>query len=294
MGCTSVSTKVCIILIIFVYLFSFSHSKKDNIEAGKEFKPATEIKDNDYEVIKIIKKTNPSVYTQGLLYKEFDNKKWLVESGGLYDVSTLNIYDTEDNFKKIQNYKLSPELFAEGIAEHKDHLFQLTWQERKVLDYKRNSVGTYDFVKYLEMPPQLREGWGLASKDENTFIATDGSDKIYFIDPETFKVTKSISVVQNNQPVYSLNEIKAIDENRAILNVYYSKSIYIVDLNTGKVLKEIKMNKLVKYEIDNGSLGKQNIEVRGYVLNGITKMGEYYLLTGKGWDYFYIVKITVD
>jgi glutamine cyclotransferase len=43
----------------------------------------------------------------------------------------------------------------------------------------------------------MNEGWGLARRkigDQSRFYATDGSSKIFIIDPNTWKVEKTLSV----------------------------------------------------------------------------------------------------
>lgn len=75
----------------------------------------------------------------------------------------------------------------------------------------------------------MKEGWGLKrfidQKGNSYFYATDGSDKIFVIDPMTWKVIGVQSVVDvQNQPVYTLNEIELIN-GQLYINLYLSYSV---------------------------------------------------------------------
>lgn len=45
----------------------------------------------------------------------------------------------------------------------------------------------------LTIPKEIREGWGM-THDGESLIVSDGSNKIFYVDPETIKVTKTITV----------------------------------------------------------------------------------------------------
>ena len=64
------------------------------------------------------------------------------------------------------------------------------------------------------MPPQMMSGWGLTA-DANNLYASDGSDLIFVIDPETFTVTSKFNVYEINGGskffVRSLNELEHVD-----------------------------------------------------------------------------------
>jgi glutaminyl-peptide cyclotransferase len=85
---------------------------------------------------------------------------------------------------------LPKELYGEGIALIEDKAFELTWRNKKIIewaydgydkDFKLNSL--IDMTK-----TDLREGWGLTyNKWDKLLYATDGSHFINVLEPNTFK-----------------------------------------------------------------------------------------------------------
>jgi len=60
----------------------------------------------------------------------------------------------------------------------------------------------------------MKSGWGITSNDKY-LIATDGSDLLFFIDPETMKVTSKLNVYEitggSKYFVKNLNEVEYVD-----------------------------------------------------------------------------------
>jgi len=63
---------------------------------------------------------------------------------------------------------------------------------------------------------------------------SDGSENIYFLDPEFFQETRRIQVYDSNGPQKSLNELEWIG-NEIFANVYGSDRMIAFDPKTGKV-----------------------------------------------------------
>lgn len=58
----------------------------------------------------------------------------------------------------------------------------------------------------------MMEGWGMAKLNEDTILTTDGSNKLFHIDPETFTVKKTVEVnYEDGTPAYALNELEVIN-----------------------------------------------------------------------------------
>ena len=114
-------------------------------------------------------------YTQGLVYRN----GFLFESTGLNGRSTLRKVRLETG-EVIQQERIDPQYFAEGLAEWNGRLFQLTWQ---------SSIGfVYDLATFR---PQRTfsyagEGWGL-THDGTRLIMSDGTDTLRFLDPNGFQ-----------------------------------------------------------------------------------------------------------
>jgi glutamine cyclotransferase len=237
---------------------------------------------NDYEVSRIFKRTE-TYYTQGLFID--DRSEFLYESGGLYGESVA-IKMEYPSLKIVKKINLDSRYFAEGFARCGDSAYQLTWQEAKVLKY---SYPDLNYQDSLNQPKEMAEGWGLSeSGNKNEMIATDGSDKIYFIDcSDGLKVTKIIKVKKGNSQINRLNAL-VFANNYIWSNRYFDRNIYKINPVSGEVERIYNMSLLVDYEINKKtlSIGRLN---SGDVLNGIAydKLNKRFLLTGKKWGHFY-------
>ena len=204
---------------------------------------------------------NTDDYTQGLLIR---NGK-LYESTGQRGKSTLkrkSISSGESD--KVVN--LSSEYFGEGLAFINEEFFQLTWTSGIGLVYDESLEQTRT-VNY-----QI-QGWGLTTLG-NELVMTDESEKLYFLDPDSFTIQRQIEVYDNNGKIDALNELEVID-GLIYANVYQEDFIVVVDPQTGEVLRKIDCSGLLTED-----------EARGAdVLNGIAideATGRIYI-TGKWW-----------
>jgi glutaminyl-peptide cyclotransferase len=240
----------------------------------------------NYKVINIFQRKNPTVYTQGLFY--YNNT--IYESGGLYSKSTLTLMEWPSQ-KIILKLNLEQKYFAEGIAASFSNniLYQLTYKEREILLY---SFPDMEYKNKIKMPKEMREGWGLCvGKEKDEFFATDGSDKIFVLKIDKsnneLNVVSHISVTQNKQNLYRLNEL-IYDGEYIYCNVYFSESIYKINPNSGEVINTYNMRPLIDHDIKNGKLTQLRLSM-GDVLNGIVYIPEKksFILTGKLWDYYY-------
>ena len=238
-----------------------------------------------YDVLTMIKRTE-TYYTQGIF---FDRDGNLIESGGLYKQSVL-VKMEYPSLRVIKKIKLSKKYFGEGVAKCGDKIYQLTWNERKILRY------SYPDMEILsgdiEMDPQIKSGWGLASISDENLIATDGTNNIYVLDClNNLNVILTIPVTYNNQPLDQLNAIVVVD-GFIYANRYYDSHIYKINPLTKSVIKVYDFDCLVKNEIKNKSLTHYNYLI-GDVLNGIAYDGKrkIFVITGKRWGYYYEVNL---
>ena len=138
------------------------------------------------------------------------------------------------NFKQNNN-----KVFGEGctIVEINGlrRIFQLTWLSRFVYEYDADN---FSLLRIIELPYQISEGWGLTStiiKNELKLIISDGSNKLYIVDPLTWLVEKTIHVKKpNKQPLKNLNEIEMY-KGKLLANVYLSTYIAVINIDTGKM-----------------------------------------------------------
>jgi glutamine cyclotransferase len=217
-----------------------------------------------------------SLYTQGLEFKD----DILYESTGLNGFSSLRKFDLFNN-KLIDIRYLDNEFFGEGLTILNDKIFQLTWKKKIgfIYDFKSlNMIKSFNYDKSLE-------GWGLANDGEYIY-KSDGTEKIWILDPETLVELNNIEVVTDNKKVKNINELE-IFENKIYANTYQSKKdvVLIIDKNSGAVDGIINFGDL-------RSKVKQHSELD--VLNGIAynKKRKTFFITGKKWDKIFEIRIT--
>ncbi len=212
-------------------------------------------------------------YTQGL---EFSNGKLYEGTGNPQNGEAASIVGQVDlkSGKIVTKNGLDATYFGEGITILGDELFQLTWKNGKCFVYDKNSLT----VKLKEFT-YTGEGWGLCN-DGTNLIMSDGTERIYFRDPKTFNIIRTIEVYDNVGPRVGLNELEYID-GKIYANVYTTDIVIVIDPLSGKVLEEIDASALVPV----GQMG-------GEVLNGIAydKTTNKLYMTGKYWGKLMEVK----
>lgn len=171
---------------------------------------------------------DPNAFTQGLVW----DGDVLWESTGLNGKSSIRKVDFKTG-KVLKSVPLKQEYFGEGLALLGGKLYQQTWKNNKALvyDLDLNQVGEI---------PYATEGWGLATDGEH-LIFSDGSSTIRFVEPDTFKAVRSISVFRRSGGrVYELNELEFIG-GKIYANRWKSDKIYEIDPKTGDVTKSISL-----------------------------------------------------
>ncbi len=210
-------------------------------------------------------------YTQGLFF----HGGALYESTGLNGKSTFREVDIESG-RALRRLDFSPRYFAEGSVILGDNLYILTWESRLAFVY---DAATLQYKSAWSYP---RAGWGLTT-DGKSLIASDGSDKLYFMDA-SFSVKRELKVTLDGRPVRLLNELEWID-GRVWANVYTTDKIVIINPKSGIVEAEIDCTGLLP-----DKLRSENTDV----LNGIAfnpENGKIYL-TGKNWPKMYEIRLS--
>ena len=206
-----------------------------------------------------------SSYTQGL---EFDNGTLYEGTGGMGATGGTS-FIAKVNYKTgeiTQKFTLESKYFGEGISIIGDKLYQLTWQQNICFVYDKNSFEKIEEFSYSG------EGWGLCN-DGNFLIMSDGTERLYFRDPNTFGLKKTLEVYSNSGPVRKLNELEYIN-GKIYANVYQSNNIMIIDPKSGAV-----------EGIIDASLITLEYRGKGEVLNGIAYQNttDRLFITGKNW-----------
>lgn len=206
-------------------------------------------------------------YTQGLEYSD----GFLYESTGEYGHSSLRKVDLKTG-EVLQKTDLPKTQFGEGLTIVDNHIIQLTWREGVGLVYDKSS-----FEKVKEFSYQAsREGWGLCYDGEK-LIKSDGSNRLYFLDKNTYAETgKYIDVYSQNGAVDNLNELEYIN-GKIYANIYLTDKIAIIDPATGIVEAELNLI---------GLLPQKDHKPDTDVLNGIAydQENDRIFVTGKKWN----------
>lgn len=205
---------------------------------------------------------NQGHFTQGF---EFNGNE-LYEGTGQNGSSLLAKIDLNSG-NPIKEVNLEPAYFGEGITILGNNVYQITWQQQKCFVYNKETLEKINEITYNG------EGWGLCN-DAKHIIMTDGSERLYFRNPQTFEINRIVEVYDNLGPITSLNELEYID-GKIYANVWQQNYIVVIDPNSGKVLKKIDCSEVV-------------IKAKGggEVLNGIAYQPatKKLYLTGKNWS----------
>jgi glutamine cyclotransferase len=137
-------------------------------------------------------------FTQGLAYCDGQ----LFESTGLNGCSSIRRVELATG-TVLQRHDLPWRYFGEGLTLWSDKLIQLTWRSKTALVYDRRSFRLHSTFSYPTA------GWGL-THDETRLIMSDGSDTLYFREPETFAEIGRIQVTDDGAPVWNLNDLEFI------------------------------------------------------------------------------------
>ena len=181
------------------------------------------------------------------------------------------------NGKSEKSVSLSPEYFGEGISVINNKIYQLTWQEHKVFVYDMN---------FKKLPQEFEwpyEGWGMTTDGKYLIIDTGGSN-IYFVNPETFKIERTLGVVNNNGYVSMINELEYVD-GYLYGNIFETNSIIKINGQTGLVEAIADLTDILKknHQPDTSDSNVLN----GIAYNPATKT---FYVTGKNWPSLFEIK----
>jgi glutamine cyclotransferase len=209
-------------------------------------------------------------FTQGLV---FDNG-YLYEGTGQSNQSSLRKVELKTG-KVLNQLNLEAPLFGEGIAIIGEKIYQLTWESKVGFVYNKATFKLINKVYYQT------QGWGLTTIADK-LVMSDGSNLLYFMDPELFTIVSRIEVYDNKAKVMQLNELEYIN-GEIWANIWNTDLIARIDPSTGKVIAYIDLQ-----GINPGENTKVN------VLNGIAydQAGKRTFVTGKNWAKLFEITIT--
>lgn len=212
-------------------------------------------------------------FTEGLEFY----KDTLYESTGQKGSSYIRKYDykTGKIFKQVD---LDTAYFGEGITILNDKIYQLTWQEKTGFIY---NVNTFKLEKKFTYDKEI-EGWGMTNDGKKIFH-TDGTEKVWTLDPSTQKLESNINVYSGNSKIKSINELEYIN-GKIYTNVWLKDAIAVLNPTNGAVEGVLDLSKLRK-ELKSPTAEALN----GIAYNPKTKT---IFVTGKNWDKMFEIKIS--
>lgn len=276
--------------------FQFKNQKLgyQNIVASIFFEGKTEIDSSRVELVSSVQpklltysivNTYPhdiKAYTQGLefyrdtLYEGTGNGAG--NGTGLRGISSLRKtdYKTGNVFKKVE---LEEKYFGEGITVLNNKVYQLTWLNNEGYVYNADTFKkekTFQYFKKIE-------GWGLTNDGQNLY-QSDGSEKIYKLNPSELNEVDYINVYSLKDKVKEINELEWID-GKIYGNIYGKDAIAVINPKNGSVEAIIDLSKLEKLIT---KLPDTDV-LNGIAYNPKTKT---IFITGKNWDKMFEIKIS--
>jgi glutamine cyclotransferase len=211
-----------------------------------------------------------NAFTQGLEYVGGD----LYESTGLNGRSSIRKVKLETG-AVLRQRAISRDYFGEGFTIWKSALIELTWQSQVAFVYDLDTFEPRRMFTYAG------EGWGL-THDATNLIMSDGTADLRFLDPETFKERRRVTVTDGGRPVPRLNELEYV-KGQVFANIWTTDDIIRIDPASGRVLGRIDLRGLLAAS-----------PAPTDVLNGIAydPAGDRLFVTGKLWPKLFEIRIT--
>jgi len=227
-------------------------------------------KRNSYKVINVYPHSRDA-FTQGLVY---DNGV-LYEGTGQETGSSLREVDLKTG-KVLRQHNLDASLFGEGIALYRDRIYQVTWTNKVGFIYEKSTFKLINRIYYQT------QGWGLTVIDDK-IVMSDGTNVLYFFEPEMFTAVSRIEVYDNEKKIDSLNELEYIN-GEIWANIWMSDLIARIDPISGKVIAYIDFK---------GLLPESERNAETDVLNGIAfdQVGNRIFVTGKRWPELFEIRL---
>jgi glutamine cyclotransferase len=254
----------------------YNGGKSQEISTNIVMLPAKAPEEYTYKVIKKFPH-DTSAYTEGFLYKD----GYLYETTGDTGHSELRKVDLQTG-KVVQRQPIDPKVFGEGSAIIGDKIVMFTYREKIGYVFDKN---TFKLLKTFNNNVGI-EGWGV-TYDGNKMYLDDSTNRIWFLDKNTYNQIGYIDVYDDKGPIPEVNELEYID-GKLYSNIYTRDTILVINPKTGAVLQRANMANLWPQ-----SQRPANYDNGNNVLNGIAwdEKGKRLFVTGKKWPYVYQVEL---
>lgn len=174
--------------------------------------------------------------------------------------------------------------FGEGVTRLGDVAYHLTWQDGVAFALDAATLQEVGRYRYQG------EGWGLTN-DGRQLIMSNGSATLVWRNPQTFAITRRVTVTDAGQPVKNLNELEWA-QGSVYANIWLTDRIARIDPQTGKVTAWIDVGRLTQ-EAGLSATKRGRPLTFDDVANGIAynPVRGTLLLTGKRWPTLFEVRV---
>ncbi|MBW3519747.1 glutaminyl-peptide cyclotransferase [Flavobacterium sp. NKUCC04_CG] len=220
-------------------------------------------------------------YTQGL---EFLDDILIESTGngagngtGKKGISSIRKVDYKTG-KVLKIVELPETVFGEGATVLNNKIYQLTYKNNEAYVYNAETLVREQTIPYFAK----MEGWGLTNDGTNLYMS-NGSERVYIIDPKTFKELDYINIYTNNVKIGAINEMEWVD-GKIYANIYGERAIAIINPKNGTVEAAVDLSELQTQVTYHPDLDVLN----GIAYNPKTKT---FFVTGKNWDKMFEIEI---
>ncbi len=262
-------------LIILLFLFFISCKEKNNsvsISLKNNSVPTLDYEVSGYHPHDTTSFTEGFLVYKGDLYESTGATEDLPQTKSLFGVVELKTGKIQT---KVEIDKIK--YFGEGITFLNGKIYQLTYKTKIGFVYDVNS-----FKKIGDFIFPSNEGWGL-SNDGKNLIMSDGTNVLTYLNPNDFKVVKTISVTENNIAQQNLNELEYIN-GYIYANIYTTNQIVKINPQNGNIIGKIDVTSLAN-EVKN--IYPNSLETNGIAFDSIS---DRIYITGKLWPKIYEIK----
>ena len=262
--------KTRLVLVLGLALSSFQCQAGANGDRPANTATPAVVAKYGYQIVNIWPHDS-NAFTQGLIL--VDGK--LLESTGQEGRSSLRSVELETG-RILKKVAVPEPYFAEGITVLNGKVYQLTWQHQLGFIYDSQTLEKVGQFNYNG------EGWGLTT-DGKSLILSDGSNRLRFIDPSNFQVTKTITVLDGKSPVNQLNELEFV-QGEIYANIWHNDKIAIIDPQNGHVNSWLDLT---------GLMPREQLQDPEAVLNGIAydQANNKLFVTGKLWPSVFEIRV---
>ncbi len=268
--------RALVVLLSLGLLYSCTEQPVNTINENPAPKEENFIPNIEYTITGSIPHDTSS-FTEGLLFHD----QQLFESTGSpaeyhQTKSLLGIVDVKTG-KINKKVELDRNIyFGEGIVFFKNKIYQLTYKNQTGFIYDAKS-----YKKTGQFEYKNKEGWGLTT-DGTAIIMSDGTSTLTYLDPENFRVIKTLKVTNNGSDEEYLNELEYI-KGFIYANIWTKNYIVKIAPESGKIVGILDLSNIY-YKAKNKY--PNSLETNGIAFNPETNK---IYITGKLWPAIYIL-----